>query len=253
MPNTEPSFIVLILCYNEKDHIADLLQAVAQRTPHFLVVDDGSNDGTADILRDLGVPTLFQHKNGGKGQAIRTGLGWVLAQHYDYVIFMDGDGQHDPEDLPTFVAAMNEGYDFICGNRMTDTSGMPRKRRITNQMGSWALSRIINATIPDTMVGYRALKCDLLRRFPLISKGFTIETEILLRSFEYPIRFINVPVKTIYHHHGENKYQGVRDSWGIFFFCGGLEANEGQWRKQKPAAVTAQHLDKLLGTGPKLA
>jgi glycosyltransferase involved in cell wall biosynthesis len=233
----EPRFCVLILCYNEAPFIQGVIDSVRPYAPDILVVDDGSQDGSVERIQGSGVPALFHARNHGKGQAIRTGLGWILDQDFDYVVFMDGDGQHDAADLPSFVQAMREGYDFICGNRMHQPSGMPNRRRVTNLLGSWALSRIIHACVPDTMVGYRAISCCLLRRFPLISQGFTIETEILLRSFEHEIRHCNIPVKTIYHPSTENKYQGVRDSWRIFFFCGGMEANERRWLDQKPVAL----------------
>lgn len=228
----EPRYIVLILCFNEAPFMERVISSVRQHTSDILVVDDGSQDGSVDLILRSGVPALFHARNYGKGQAIRTGLGWILDQEFDYVVFMDGDGQHDAADLPRFVQAMRQGFDFICGNRMEHPGGMPKRRRVTNQLGSWALSRIINAPIPDTMVGFRALSCSLLRRFPSISQGFTIETEILLRAFEQEIRHINIPVKTIYHPRTENKYQGVRDSWRIFFFCGSMEANERHWLKQ---------------------
>jgi len=240
------NYTVLIVCYNEGQHIRQLIEEVRQYTRDILVVDDGSTDGTAEIIRDIGVPALFHRTNHGKGQGVRTGLAEILTGKSEYVLFMDGDGQHAPSDIPQFVAEAQKGIDFICGNRMTHADGMPYKRFFTNRLGSWALSRIINARIPDTMVGYRMLRADLLRKLPLVSRGFTIETEILLRSFDHNIDYSVIPVKTIYHCHGDNKYQGVWDSIRIFFFCGAIEALAKGVIKAQPVALKADsHTDWL--------
>lgn len=221
--NVSVQYAVLITCYNERDRIADLIGRVRAHTPHILVVDDGSSDGSDAEILATGAPVLLHRVNQGKGAAIRTGLRALLGMCYDYVVFMDGDGQHDPDDLPAFVAEAEKGVDFICGNRMEDVASMPYKRFFTNRMGSWAISYIAGVRVPDTMVGYRMIATSLLRKFPLISKGFTIETEILLRCFQHEITYSNIPVRTIYHQQDDNKYRGIVDSWRIFFFCGGME------------------------------
>ncbi|MCB1044024.1 MAG: glycosyltransferase family 2 protein [Acidobacteria bacterium] len=226
-------YAVLITCFNERDRIADVIARVQRHNRHLLVVDDGSHDGSREIIVKTGAPALFHAQNGGKGAAIRTGLTALLARDYDYVVFMDGDGQHDPDDLPAFLAEAEKGTDFICGNRMENVGDMPYKRFFTNRMGSWALSHIVGARIPDTMVGYRMIATSLLRRFPLISKGFTIETEMLIRCFKHQISYANVPVRTIYHQMDDNKYRGFVDSWRIFFFCGGMEGMERQILKHQ--------------------
>lgn len=233
-------FSVLITCFNEQEFIGPLIQETARYNRRVLVVDDGSTDRSPQIIRDSGLPALFHARNCGKGWAVRTGLEHLLTTETEYILFMDGDGQHTPGDIPAFVDAMEQGFDFICGNRMHDPSGMPERRRRTNQLGSWALSRIINAHIPDTMVGFRMIRTDLLRRIVLTSTGFTIETEILLKCFTHRISYVNVPVKTIYHSSQDNKYQGTRDSLRIFFFCGIMEAVEKfrLERQVKPEIVT---------------
>ncbi len=236
-----PSYAVLITCYNEKDRIGQVIQDVRSHTEHLLVIDDGSRDGSRAAILATGAPALFHASNQGKGVAIQTGLRALLSMDYDYVVFMDGDGQHDPNDLSTFLAEADKGTEFICGNRMAEVAAMPYKRFFTNRMGSWALSYIVGVRIPDTMVGYRMIATSLLRRFPLISKGFTIETEILMRCFKHQISFANVPVKTIYHQTDDNKYRGFVDSWRIFFFCGGMEAMQHRILKtQQPAALRAE-------------
>jgi hypothetical protein len=112
---------------------------------------------------------------------------------------MDGDGQHDPGDIPAFVEAyVRTGTPVLLGNRMDDTRSMPFVRRLTNRFMSWLLSRKMNQAVPDTQSGFRLYRCDAIPEGGCSSERFAAESEILLCIAEKNIVIGAVPIKVIY-------------------------------------------------------
>src|ERR1051326_8957345 len=110
----------VIPAYNEEKHIADVVRRTRQQLDHVLVVDDGSQDKTADNARAAGAEVIVHEKNLGKGETIKTGLRHWLERDVDLVIILDADGQHRPEDIDRFTAAAMSADEpkLILGNRM---------------------------------------------------------------------------------------------------------------------------------------
>ena len=133
--------------------------------------------------------------NGGKGTAIRAGLERLLASDATHVALVDGDGQHDPDDLPALLAAARAGEDFVIGSRVEDPEATPAYRYRTNEIGSKILSRMTGLEIEDGQSGYRVLAASLLRRLDLNARGYIIETEILLKAAHHVRKLRHVPVR----------------------------------------------------------
>ena len=190
---------VLIPAFREKGRIGSVLRRVMDHVPDVVVIDDGSGDGTAAEAEALGVVLLQHRENKGKGMALNTGFAYAREQGFDVAITLDGDGQHNPDDVPRFLEAYRRtGIPILIGNRMKDTVRMPMVRRWTNRFMSWLLSRELRQFIPDTQCGFRLYACDILPNKPVQSERYAAESEILLHLADRGIRMDSVPVTTIY-------------------------------------------------------
>ena len=122
---TRDTVCAIIPACGEERFIGSVVRGVLEHLDHVVVVDDQSADQTARAAREAGAEVIRHTRNLGKGAAIKTGLSKV-ADGFGYFLFMDGDGQHDPSDIPAFFAAINDsGADLIVGNRMNDLESMP--------------------------------------------------------------------------------------------------------------------------------
>ena len=191
-----------------------VVRGLLRYVPRVLVVDDGSTDRTAEAAAAAGAEVLRLPANGGKGAALRAGLAWLLESELTHVAFVDADGQHDPEDLPALLDAARVGEPFVIGSRMGGADGIPGVRFRTNAIGSRILARMTGHDVQDGQSGYRVIAAPILRRLSLSSRGYSIETEILLKAAPHVPRFASVPVRAIYSE-APSHYRPFRDTWVI--------------------------------------
>ncbi len=203
----------LVPAYQTAGTVGAVVRGLLPHVSRTLVVDDGSTDGTGDVAAEAGAEVLRLPENGGKGSAIRAGLARLLASDATHVAFVDGDGQHDPEDLPKLLRAAREGDAFVIGSRMARPEETPPVRYRTNEIGSRILTRMTGREIEDGQSGYRVIAADVLRRLHLTARGYAIESEILLKAAPHVARFRHVPVRAIYG--GPSHYRPFRDTWVI--------------------------------------
>jgi len=190
---------VIIPANNEEMLISHLVEEVKKNGLDCLVVDDGSTDKTKEEAELSGARVISHHRNLGKGVSLRDGFKKAMEDGYDFVITMDGDGQHHPDELVHFIEAAETGdAAVILGNRMGDPKGMPLKRRITNWVMSSLISFIAGQRMPDTQNGYRLIKTDVLRSVPLTTDKYEIESEILIGASKAGFKIKSIPVKSIY-------------------------------------------------------
>lgn len=191
--------LVIIPVHNEGKHIASVVRGVLTEQQNILVIDDGSVDSTPDILKDLGVP-FIRREHKGKGAALRAGFRYGIENGFEWVITMDGDGQHDFRDLPLFKRALqSNGTDMIIGSRMNETGGMPLLRLITNRFMSYIISKKSKIRLSDTQCGFRAIRCRLLKEITLKTAHYDTESEIIIRAARAGFRISSIPVNTIYN------------------------------------------------------
>ena len=192
----------LIPAYCEERFIADVAARTRAQLPEVLVVDDGSPDRTAACAREAGAEVVVHDKNQGKGMAIQTGLRTLVGRGADFVLILDADGQHLPEEIPRFLEAAAQRPDqrMFVGNRMHHTADMPRNRLYTNQFMSGQISLLCGQPIPDTQCGFRMLYRDLVPRLLTGDKAgrFDYETEMLILTSWAGERIGAVPVSTVY-------------------------------------------------------
>jgi glycosyltransferase involved in cell wall biosynthesis len=174
-----------------------VVQAARHHLP-VVVVDDGSTDGTGDVAREAGAVVVEQLPNGGKGAALRAGFRHALREGARAVVTLDADGQHDPAEIPAFLAAYHvTDADLIVGQR--EFRRMPLSRRLANNVGTWTLSWALSRRIPDNQSGYRLLSRGLMERL-LDSRedGFEFEVEMIAVAIRDGLRMEWVPIRTIY-------------------------------------------------------
>lgn len=205
--------VALVPAYQAAETVGPIVRGLLCHVPRVLVVDDGSTDATGQRAAEAGGEVLRLTENGGKGAAIRAGLACLLSTPVTHVAFVDSDGQHDPRDLPALLEAARGGDDFVIGSRMERPEETPAVRYRTNEIGSRILTRMTGRDVEDGQSGYRVVSADLLRRLNLNSRGYMIETEILLKAARHVSRFRHVPVRAIYG--GPSHYRPFVDTWII--------------------------------------
>lgn len=191
---------ILIPSYNEERTIGGIVRRLKELKFTVYVTDDGSSDATAQKAAAEGAIVMKNESNLGKGAAIRRGFDKILEEgRFDSVVLMDGDNQHDINDIASLVNKAHEsGADLVLGNRMLDTSRMPIIRIATNRFMSWLLSVMTGKDIPDTQCGFRLIKTDLIKKIDLRSSNYDIDSEIILRAAKKGFKIESAPVKTVY-------------------------------------------------------
>ena len=198
---------LLIPIHNESSRIEKLLEESGKFivTKNIIIVDDGSTDGSLNGISEK-IYTIIRHpRNMGKGKALQTGFKAASEAGFDWVITMDGDGQHLPIYIPELIAkAGSADYGLIIGSRRSDLSGMPLDRKLSNLTTSFILSLIAGRKIPDAQCGYRMYKMDFIRDIELKTTGFDTENELLLAAFRRKINIGWVDIETIYANEGSH-------------------------------------------------
>jgi glycosyltransferase involved in cell wall biosynthesis len=200
MSNLENNFHIVIPVYNEGAMISMLISDVLEYTSNIIVVDDGSTDKTVELVKKQPVKLICHGKNRGKGATLMSGINEALKDsNCDFVITMDGDGQHSPSSIIKFVELYNkEKPDAIIGNRMWDLADMPLIRKITNKFMSWLLCRKAGIDVPDTQNGYRLYSRDIIKYFPKDMSYFSAESEVLICMGMQDCKILNLDIDVIY-------------------------------------------------------
>jgi glycosyltransferase involved in cell wall biosynthesis len=194
MTNESPELSIIIPAKNEAAVIGDVVASVrgVYADAEILVVDDGSTDDTAALATQSGARVISHPMSLGNGAAIKNG---ARAATGNLLVFMDGDGQHKAEDIPTLVAKLDEGYDMVIGARDSGShAGMGRLA--ANGLYNVFASLISGHRIPDLTSGFRVARADLFRRFLyLLPNGFSYPTTITMAFLRsgYPVTFL--PIK----------------------------------------------------------
>ena len=214
----------LIAAHNEAEHVAGVVAGLlAFGLNRVLVVDDASTDGTGDAARAAGAEVLRLEpgQGGGKGQVLRAGIRHLAGEPFDWYLFIDGDGQHDPADLRKFLdhLAAHPDAHFLIGSRLQERHKIPPKRWNTNALGSWTLGRIAGVRWEDSQSGYRMIRRDVVDRLDLRSNGFAIEMEMAMKASDWRLNWAHIPIRAIYHPGPpRSHFRGVLDTWLIAWF-----------------------------------
>ena len=191
------NYLAVISAYNEAEHISKVVR-MARRYLPVLVVDDGSEDETYQLVQQSGAEVLRLETNQGKGAALRIGFQRALELGYAAVITLDGDGQHDPREIRKFLQVYaQDPVDLIIGKR--NFHQMPLVRRLANNTGKWLFSWAVGQSIPDNQSGYRMLGRHFMEcLLDSTESGFEFEVEMLTVCLKYHFSLRWIPIRTIY-------------------------------------------------------
>lgn len=191
--------IVAIPALNEEEHIAKVVVGALKHTPNVLVCDDGSTDMTGEIAGRLGAIVIRHQTNMGKGVALKDLFHKAKDMGADVVITMDGDGQHDPRQIPSLARPILEGTaDIVDGSRFLKDNPVPRHRRF----GDAVLNDMTNAEshykLTDSTSGFRAYSRTALDRIEVMEHGMGVDSQILIDAGKNDLRVVEVPIDVTY-------------------------------------------------------
>ena len=219
------SKVVIIPTYNEKENIEKIIRAVfsLEGDYHILVIEDGSPDGTAGIVKRLRTEfpeRLFMIERAGKqglGTAYITGFKWSIAHGYDFIFEMDADFSHNPDDLPKLYRTCKEGADLAIGSRYCDGISVinwPIGRVIMSYYASVYVRKVLGMKVYDTTAGFKCYKRKVLETIDLDNvkmKGYGFQIEMKYSTYKLGFRITEVPIIFVDRKEGTSKM-----SSGIF-------------------------------------
>lgn len=167
-----------------------------------LVVDDGSSDSTAEIAKDAGAVVITHKINRGKSAVIKTGFKYALDHGFDYVVTIDGDGQHNPKEIPVILENLqNNGHDIVIGTRYGVSTEMPSWRKIGKRVLDYATSFGNGGYVTDSQCGFRGFNKKAVQG--LVSRlngdAFSVESEQLIKAHDLGLKFGNTPITCKYN------------------------------------------------------
>ena len=209
---------MVIPTYNESENIERMLHRIHECLPGagVLVVDDGSPDGTADLVKGVaaGLPDVYLLTRAGKsglGSAYRAGFAWGLERGYDACIEIDADFSHDPAALPSLLAPLDEGFDVSIGSRYVEGGSIPNwawHRHLLSRGGNTYASAVLGLGVADSTAGYRAYSANILRRLDLNrirAEGYGFQIEMTYRARQHGAVITEVPISFVDREAGESK------------------------------------------------
>lgn len=190
--------MVLIPACNEERFIGNLIKKIKEIYKFkVIVVDDGSKDNTYLEASKVADYVIRHEVNKGKGQSIIDGLNFVFKK-CEYLILMDGDFQHSPEDIKNFIGTDFSKYDIVIGKREMNFKNMPFDRYLTNRTTTLVTSLLATKRVFDSQSGFRMVKVDSMKRLNLKYKRFQIESEMLIKAGRMKMNIGYVDIQTIY-------------------------------------------------------
>ena len=204
--------VVIVPAYNAEPSLAKVVKDVRRNLPGAWIigVDDGSTDGSRQLLRTVADETIEFDQNRGKGAALRAGFDAALRKGAAGVLTIDSDGQHDAAFAPAIVGALDRA-DIVIGTRDLSGKAVPRHRRIANMISSAATRAVSGGKVRDSQSGYRAMKADVLRKVHGEGDRYEFETDFIIRAARAGFTTVNVPISTIYG--SPSYFREFRDAW----------------------------------------
>lgn len=192
---------VIIPTYNNCKTLERVINGVLEQTKNVIVVNDGSTDETSNILNKYSnkITIINVKQNQGKGNALREGFKKALQENYDYAITIDSDGQHFPDDIPTFLDELENSIDpvLLIGSRNMNQDSVPKKSSFGNKFSNFWFKFETGIELEDTQSGFRLYP---LKKLPKLffTKKFEFEIEVIVRTAWRGVLVKNIPIKILY-------------------------------------------------------
>lgn len=199
-----PRLLTALPVYNERPHLTRVLDEVCRHTGDVLVIDDGSTDGTSELLAARDDIRVVTHTpNRGYGAALRTAFCYAKKNGYDKLVTIDCDGQHEPQRVRQLAERCTEGVDIVSGSRYLDAtlaSGLsaPEDRKRINQTITTELNERLGLELTDAFCGFKAYRVAALGPLQLRDDGYAMPLELWVQAAHHGLRVVEAPVPLIY-------------------------------------------------------
>lgn len=200
--STKERWLAAIPVFNEVDYVGPILDEVCRYASDVLVVDDGSTDGTAEVLdRRSDIRVIRHEQNQGYGAALRSAFQYTLVERYAGVVTLDCDGQHQPKRIPRFVEAARSA-DIVSGSRyLKQYAGddePPADRLFINRRITGELNRRLGLNLTDAFCGFKAYRSEAIAKLNITDSGYAMPLQLWVQAVAAGLRIIEVPVPLIY-------------------------------------------------------
>lgn len=196
-----PQYVwIVIPVYNHASSVKEVVLRSLKLCPRVVVIDDGSTDTTiAELLKETGVAVISHCCNKGKGAALRTAAHFVSEYGGAYIITLDADGQHDPDDVRFFLPYLGEdSKNIVVGARVFNSENVPERSKLGRRISDFLVRFETGQKVWDSQSGFRAYPVRLLREVSCISERYDFETEILVRGAWAGFSIINIDISVYY-------------------------------------------------------
>ncbi len=213
--------IAVIPCLNEENFIHDVVVKTIKHVDKVIVVDDGSKDATARVAQEAGAEVVSHPRRQGAGAATRTGFETALNYGADIVVTLDGDGQHNPDEINRLLAPIIEGQaDLVIGSRFLDPdTNMPHYRKLGIDAITWLYNWGSPVRVSDSQSCFRAHTRKLLEAVRISRRDFSFSIEVLVKSRRLGFAIAEVPISCLYHANGSTMdpiSHGLSVAWSVF-------------------------------------
>ncbi len=195
--------LIALPAFNEKKYVNDLISQIKEYDLDILVIDDGSTDGTQKYLSEISDIKLITHpKNLGYGYTIIDAFKYGILAGYEYLVTMDCDGQHMPDEIPTFLDHISK-YDIVSGSRyfISDeySQNIPPDRYAINRKITEELNKMTNLNLTDSFCGFKAYKVCVLKKMNLTENGYGMPLQLWMQAWKLGLHIKEIPVRLIYN------------------------------------------------------
>ena len=189
--------------YNEQNHVAEVLERVRKFSPDILVVDDGSSDGTAEVLAQFPDVHVVRHaQNQGYGAALRSAFDYARQHGFEVLVTIDCDGQHEPRLIPELAAALTDDVDIVSGSRYlhahSGDSVPPEDRRYINSLITEEVNERLCLNLTDAFCGFKAYRVSSLERLHVTVEGYAMPLQLWVQAVASGMKIVEFPVPLIY-------------------------------------------------------
>ena len=204
-----PKILIVIPAYNEEKMIGKVIFDIKKEGyKNIVVVDDGSEDKTADLAKKEGATVLRHILNRGKGAAVKTGLEYAKSKKADIVVTFDGDGQHNPKDIKKMIKKINDGYEVVLGSRFLNKKNkMPLFNRLANFFANFLVFLVYEFWTSESQSGFRAYSKKVLNLIDISSDRYEFDSEVIREIACHKLKVTEVSIDVFYTSYSLSKKQ----------------------------------------------
>ena len=200
-PKRKPKIMAGIPAYNVAPFIGEVVSKAKKLVDEVIVVDDGSTDNTARVAQSAGAEVVRHSVNRGYGEAIKSCFKAGKANNAEILITLDGDGQHNPEEIPLLLAPILNGQaDLVIGSRfLNQPDNIPRYRQFGIRVITWLVNFASPVKMSDSQSCYRAYSKKAIHSLSITERGFAFSIELLVQARRKGLAITEVPISCVYH------------------------------------------------------